>query len=328
MQLRVSIKKNIVTMLFVLFFVAPIASAQSPESFVSIDVVPRVPGPQENVTVSISSFLVDLDSAGTVWKVNGVTKLNGYGIKKFSVTTGAVGTTTTIDVQITPPSSQTFTQTVVLKPAEADILWEATDSYVPSFYRGKALPSSEGLINVVAMPNIKNKDASLVYRWTRNSQPSLDGSGYGKSSYTFKTSYLNRNEKVILEIAAPDGTYQAKKDVTITAGSPQIVFYAKKPLEGTDYAHALQDNFPMKTSEITLVAEPYFFSTQSKDSTQIDYTWKLNNQTITIPGKKSELIVRKEANSSGISRIDLAIESGSKLFQLAKAALLINLNNR
>jgi len=55
-------------------------------------------------------------------------------------------------ISIILDSTHRIDKEIVIEPAQLDILWESTDSYVPPFYEGKALPSIESTIKVVALP--------------------------------------------------------------------------------------------------------------------------------------------------------------------------------
>lgn len=310
---------------FGLFFVAPLAHAQEAGDEISVDVIPALPAPGENTTISLSSFTANLDGAKITWTVNGTVKLSSFGAKKYSLTAGKVGITTKIVISIILPTGEKVEKTIVIQPAEADLLWQAVDSYTPPFYKGRALPASEALIKVVAIPNIKNQNASLVYNWKKNYQVAQAESGFGKNAYSFRVSYLNKNEKIGVVISAPDGTYAANKEVTIIPVATQILFYRTKPLEGPKYNHALEGTFLLTDTETTLLAEPYYFSPDNKESSQLKYTWKLNNTVIRMTGKQSELVVRKGDNTNGVAKIDVAIESIPKLFQLNNTSLMINL---
>jgi hypothetical protein len=302
--------------------------AQSAGDSIAIDVLPPLPAPGETTTIVLSSFAVNLDGAKITWNINGAVKLSAFGAKKYSFSAGKVGVSTRVTITILLPTGESVQKVVTVKPAEADLLWESADAYVPPFYKGRALPASESLIKIVAIPNIKNQNASLIYNWKKNYQVMQSDSGYGKNSFLFKASYLNKNEKVQVTISSPDGSYAATKELTITPYSPQIIFYKKNPLEGIAYNRALVGTFVMNEPETTLVAEPYYFSPKNKESSQLSYVWKLNGNTITIDKKKSELIVRKGTATEGIAKIDLAIESIPKLFQLSKTTLMINLSSR
>ena len=41
---------------------------------------------------------------------------------------------------------------------------------------------------------------------------------------------------------------------------PEIIFYENRPTEGISYENALGNTFLLKNEEVTLAAEPYFFS--------------------------------------------------------------------
>jgi len=312
--------------ILLLFLLSTISvGAQSLENAVSIDVIPTVPGPNENVTITLTSYATNLDAAKITWAVDGKVKLSNFGAKKFSFTSGKVGTTTTVGITMILSTGETVKKSVVVRPAEADLLWEASDSYTPPFYKGLPLPASEGTIRVVAMPNIKNASASLIYNWKKNFIPDQQASGYGKSAYVFRSSYLNKTENIEAVISSPTGSYTATKSLSLVTLDPEIIFYKKNALDGMKYNHALVGNFGMKEPETTLVAEPYYYSPKNKESSSLTYTWKLNNQTVSGNAKKSELVVRKGDNTEGVARLDLGIESLTKLFQNEKTTLMVDL---
>ncbi len=80
--------------IFSLFF-AFHAFAISPSS-ISVDVAPPNPAPNENVTITLSSFAANLDSVSISWFVNGKSVLTGVGKKSFSITAGPAGSSITV----------------------------------------------------------------------------------------------------------------------------------------------------------------------------------------------------------------------------------------
>jgi hypothetical protein len=153
---------------------------------------PEVPPPLQNVTLTLSSYATDINSAFVIWKVAGKTELSGTGAKKFQVTTGETGSTTVIDVTIRPVTGEIIQKQYVIRPADIDILWEGADSYVPPFYKGRALPTSEGLIKVLAIPQVKDGALqtdvnNFVFKWKRDDKVIQSGSGYGKNSLIHTT---------------------------------------------------------------------------------------------------------------------------------------------
>lgn len=296
---------------------------------VTVDVSPEIPGAFQNVTLTLISFVVDLDKAQIVWSTNGSVRLSGIGETEFSFTTGSIGSQTTVDISITTPAGGRIDKRSLIRVSEIDLLWEATDSYVPPFYKGKALPSSESSIKVVAIPSLKSggvrlKPENLVYTWRRNFNTTPTSSGYGKSAFVFKHSYLNDVDIIDLSVSALDNGSRAEGRIIIRVGEPKIIFYENRPLEGVRYNSALNRGFTMRGNRVTIVAEPYFFSPGDPKSSDLDYEWSVNNSPIATPENKNSLVIER-GERGGIARISLTLESLSKLFQQAVVEMRINL---
>ena len=54
------------------------------QSDVNMDIVPRNPGPGDEIYVSLTSYTTDINSAKITWRVNGKTIDEGTGKKTFS----------------------------------------------------------------------------------------------------------------------------------------------------------------------------------------------------------------------------------------------------
>src|SRR3990167_3192742 len=130
------------------------ANAASPSS-ISVNVVPENPAPNENTSITLSSYANNLDSVLISWSVNGKSVLSGIGKKSFSVNAGAAGSETSVVATISLPDGAIDTR-IIIRPAVMVLLWQANDSYVPPFYKGRALPTPDSEVKVVAMPEIKS----------------------------------------------------------------------------------------------------------------------------------------------------------------------------
>src|ERR1035437_6016511 len=73
---------------------------------ISANVVPPNPVPYDNVTITLSSYTVNLDSVSISWFVNGKSIKTGIGQKSFSVTAGASGSTTQVTVKMFIPDGE------------------------------------------------------------------------------------------------------------------------------------------------------------------------------------------------------------------------------
>ncbi len=300
--------------------------AELSQTDVSVESIPDVPGPYESVTLNLISYATDLNRLQITWFENGVSKLSGVGKKQYSFQTKGVGEVTTIEARITADGS-ILSKRFVIKPAGVDMLWEATDTYIPSFYRGKALPSSEGVIKIVALPHFKNGSGetasdSVVYNWKRNYNSVTDSSGYGKNVFIFKQSYLNPVEQIGLT-AIDNGTGSSvKKNVFVKTYTPKILFYEKDPLLGIKYEKAFNE-IDVADAEKTIIAEPYFFSPGNIFSSDLDFIWKINGSVIIPPDIRNILTVK--SGGVGESNVTLEIKNQKKIFVDTKNSLKINL---
>ena len=300
---------------------------------VSIQITPAIPGPKEEFTVTLKSYLFELDKALMTWSVNGVQISSDYGRTSLQATTGALGEKTTVFVAIVATYSGKeirIDKKLVIEPAQLDLLWEAADSYVPPFYEGKALPASEAIIKVVAMPNtphIETRAKTLSYAWNRNFDAVPSASGYGKQMLVLKHDYLKDVERIAVTASDTTGSYATKSDVSISPVTPHIYFYEKRPSLGVQYQYALGDGFSVESGERTLIAEPYFFSPRDKLSNTLSYKWKVGTSAIATPVPRHEITFKAREGASGASIVTIEVESIPKLFQKVAQSIQITLGS-
>jgi hypothetical protein len=224
-----------------------------------------------------------------------------------------------------------ITKQIRVTPLEADLLWEAVDSYVPPFYKGKALLSSEGLVKVVAIPNIRNANGALLkpsdfsYAWNRNYNADAGASGYAKNSYLFRHSYLNDQERVSVTMSSQSGGFRTTKNIALAATAPNVIVYENDPQRGVRYERAIRSDsyFLIPKEGASFVAAPFYFSPKDATSAELDYVWTVNNSTVTVPGAKNVFSVRPQ--ESGVAEIKVAVENIHKLFQAASRTLSVSL---
>ncbi len=334
--MKSSIKNASIPVIIALFFLAGAgfiphkAHSQSiiSDSDISVGINPQIPGPLQDVTISLTSFATDLNMADVSWSVNGKTVLSGTGKTEYSLKTGVVGATLNMTISITINGVPAIIKNVIIQPLETNLLWEAADSYVPPFYKGKAMPSSEATIKVVAIPNIKTengiklKPGDFSYSWKRNYTVDQTDSGFGKNSCSCKGSYL-KNEEKISAIASSLDNHTSESTVSITTGNPKIIFYENNPADGIKYEQALNGTFSLKNDSV-IIAEPYFFSPKDPNSDDLSYKWQLNSQDISTPERKNSLPL-KPGGQSGSANLSLIITSVSKLFESASGSLYLKI---
>lgn len=324
------VKTTVLLSLFLFFIVA---KAQSNDALF-IQISPEIPGPNENVTASLSSPSLNLDLASISWSIDGKKVSSSIGQKSVSFKTGGIGDVTTINATASLGSALLKT-TATVNPSEVDILWETTDVYTPRFYKGKALPTSESSIKITAIPNIFRsngvayKSSDLSYKWSRNYEILGSLSGKGAGTLSFKNNYLKREEVVSTETRNTTGTKVGKSEVRIIIVDPKILFYEKNPLLGVMYNKSLFNTTNLPNEELSLVAEPYFISPIDKNSSQIKYKWALNNNPVeTNYQNPNILVVRQQSGISGEAEVSLEVTNQSKILLSAINNIMLNFKGR
>lgn len=294
---------------------------------VNIEINPQNPAPGKDVSITVYSYSTNLNKAKIEWKDNGGNVLlSGTGETTYTLRAGGPNSDINIQVHITSYGDSTaIVKQIFIHPTDIDILWQSIDGYVPPFYKGKALPTSESVIRAVAMPNagaVANNN-NIVYSWKLEHNTMTKFSGYGKDSFTFQNSYLRNMEHINVSASSVSGSYNAENNITIPIQKSKILFYLKNPDGTTNYSNALTNDSTISGEESTFVAEPYFFPLASALGS-IKYNWKINGSSIDTPRNPFNLTI-KPASTGGYATISLSIENISKLFQSVSSTLKLNL---
>jgi len=141
-----------------------------------VETFPKIPGPNENVSLKLNSYSFNLNNYYIAWFKNGEKQFADYGSREFDFTTGDSGEITDVTAVI-EFNNQVFRKELRFAPAQVDLLWQVTDGYKPPFYKGKVLPIKQSDIRITAIPEtllIEPSDAAnLVYYWDKKLQKSV-----------------------------------------------------------------------------------------------------------------------------------------------------------
>lgn len=315
------------TLLALLLSVGTTTSAQTIDLTQNLSVTqnPERPRAYETVSIAIESYLLDLNSATISWSVDGKLLEKGTGNKTFKVKLGAVGTLTTINLSIQARTGESIEKTFRLRPAEIDILWEA-ETYTPPFYKGKAIFSNQSRVRIIAVPNFKTVGGksipagNLIYKWEQDNEGRADVSGFGRSTFLATGPLLPRPTTISVEATTQDGELVAKTYLTLKSIPPTILFYENNPLYGIMYHRALSGSFTLPGTEITLAAEPYFFSGRAKTTPETNFDWKLNDISVGDNGD-GEVTLRNDNGKTGEAVLTLEITNSQKIYQSARKLL-------
>lgn len=294
-----------------------------------IQLTPEFPLPNKEVTAQVASSLFNIDGVPITWVLDGKTQLAGVGKKNFTFRAGEIGVSTSLRVEVETEDFGTVAKEVQIQPSDVDILWEA-DTYTPPFYKGKALPTSQSFIKILAVPSFVSQNKTipsneLTYFWKKAYAANPNDSGIGKDTYFYRASYTFNETTVDTTVSSIDGRLAMHKKTKIPVYEPKIIFYENKPLEGIRYRNALGGSFAIKESEVTLRAEPYFFSVPNANDNSATVSWQIDGKKLPInPIKKSDFTLRKPEKGSGSSNISVKItnpgydlQTGSKNITLS-----------
>src|ERR1035437_1921549 len=295
-----------------------VAFAAVESTSILMSMVPANPSPNEDVTLTVKSYAEDLDGVLITWSVDGKVMSSGVGKKTFSTKAPGTGSESTVIATMAFPNVET-TSTLIIKPSVMVLLWQAMDSYVPPFYKGKALAAPDTFVKVVAMPEISVNGVmidpkNMTYSWQKDFGNEQDSSGYGKNFMLFKNDYLEHSNNAGVTVTTTDQKYSSAGRIDIGMTNPTLSFYKKDSSLGIIWEKALEDNHQILSDE-TIVAAPYFISPKDIRNPTLVFNWFINDSPISVPSYRKNLMPLKvEGGVSGVSQLKLEIASTNKIF--------------
>lgn len=288
---------------------------------------PEYPAAFQDVVASVDSYSADMDRSTITWTLNGKVIQQGIGAKTFRFKAGKNGSYTNLGVSIIFNGVESK-KTISITPATVDLIWQA-DSYVPPFYKGKALFSHQSNLKIVAIPNIFTKDGTLIpaskliYRWKLGKEFVAAVSGVGKNIVTFSDKIPVNEKEISVEVSTADASVKTLGQIFVRSVGTNPVVYQDAPLTGISYEKALPNTFLLADSEMKLVIEPYFFSVKTRDSDSLYYGWSLNGKAVPDVSRSSIVFKVPEAEK-GSAQVDVELRQPSKVFQTNANSLMIN----
>ena len=303
------------------------AEASSPDD-ISVATVPSNPVPNQNITIILSSYVDNLNSTLISWSVGGRKISSGIGDKSVSLNAPALGSSTTVIATLSL-SDGNLEKTIVIKPSIMTMLWQANNSYVPPFYKGKAMPSPNSEIKVVALPEVKNGSTfvdpkNMTYAWQLDGTNDANNSGYGKNYFVYTSDYLDNSNNASVTATTLNQSYSTDGSIDVTTTNPKIEFYKNDPSMGTLWEQALSDGYHVSGNEI-IQAAPYFVSPKDLRIPFLNFAWSINDQQINTPiYSKNLLPISAQTGTSGTAKIDLTVNNIHDLTQTISRELNVN----
>ena len=321
MKFKFSFISLIVAVVVILGAFLPFWTGIASSAGILLNVAPENPTPGQNVSITLNSYTNDLDSVLISWSINGKNVSSGIGKKSFSLNAPKAGEESGVVATISLPDGIVETK-IMIRPSVVVLLWQANDSYVPPFYKGRALPTPDSEVKVVAMPEIKSGSGfvdskNMTYAWKKDYNNDQEGSGYGKNSFIYINDYLDNSNNVSVTASTIDQKYSSEANITIGTYQPKIVFYKNDANLGTIWEQALSSGHKIQNEEV-MEAAPYFISPKNIGIPILAWNWSINDSLVNILGSRKNLIpLRAQAGVSGTAKIKLEIENKYKIFSTA-----------
>lgn len=325
MQIKIPQKKNsLVTTIFSAFFsvvVFPLTLHAQALPSVSLQVTPENYTANEQVTVSLSSFNVNLDKAMVEWEVDGVVLQKGVGLKQIKTTAPDEGADKELYVLVTTKDSE-IEKTIVLRSETIEFYIESVDGYTPVWYEGRPQIAEESVVKVVAVPTSFNTiegDTARVYTWSKNNFKDPSQSGRGRQAYTTKLSPFANSEDIAVEVGNTSAI------ITLRPYPTSLSLYEYSPLVGTRFEKTLGGDLSLSKDDVTFEVVPWFFSTPNRNSSVISMSWTLNGLPTKPQGNRSLLNLRKGTTQKGRAVIGITVKHKERTLQSNRATLNIDL---
>ncbi len=285
----------------------------------TLSISPLYPSPNAVVHIEARSILMDLDTLDISWYKDGEKIGGGPGIKEIDVVAGALGSEATVEAVVYEGDLPSTGATARITPTEIDLLSES-NSYVPPFYKGRALPSAGTTLNLQAIPRFKRPDGSfvsssdIIFTWKRGGTVIQSASGRGKSTALLESPGLFGADLISVEARTPDGKFSGSASARIAATEPRLLLYKDHPLFGVMYHQALTAQNFIPETEMSFSAVPYFAEAAGANDNRLIYAWRINESEVAVdPSRPSQITINAE-RSSGNALIELALSHATNFF--------------
>lgn len=315
--IRFSLGIGIISIFLICFISIKDTYAQSvptQQGTVSLNMRPAYPEPNTEVTLSLDDYSVKTLGADIIWYVNGLEKVSNRNNRSLTLTTGSLGEKITVVVTLVRNNIPISSAERIIIPSVVDIILES-NTYIPNFYRGRALPSSESTVRAIAIFHDGTNTSwdNNSYKWTLGETVLSGGPLKGKYVMDVVVPRL-QSKQLTVEVYNARGGLVGKKSIFIDSVQPQLHLYEYSPLHGLS-ERAIQSPLALTSPQTTLYAEPFFLNTQILDTIDTRFVWKLNNVTVPTDESAPNAIELTKNGSAGEASVSVAITTLKKIPQ-------------
>lgn len=308
--------KNLLLLILFSLFIFPFgthAQVGGLNQNIAIITSPHYPEPNTETTISLDAYTYDTTGASITWYVDGMEETAAKNQRSFDLVTKAVGEVTEIKVVVKFRTGQTLSKTTIINPVRIDMVVEA-DTLVPTFYRGRALPTTGSIARVIATPHTGKtiSPQDLTYSWKHDNKVLFGGPVKGKQVAEIEVG-MGLEQIITVEIIDDLGKPIARKSIVLPLSKPEVVFYEENPLRGASRQAIAKTHF-MTGDATTLRAEPYYMSADIFSNNPL-IEWKIDGHKVTNQSSDPQYLSLERITSNGSSKINFHIRNLKQLLQ-------------
>lgn len=286
----------------------------------AIELSPAYPSPNQSFSAELNDYGGGGFGATIDWYYNDSKMDWAFNQRSINVSSPNAGQSATLKVVLNKPNGSSETITRTINPIYLDIIFEP-QTHVPSFYKGRALPTPDSIVNATALlstgPLLSNEH---LYTWRINNTVLQGGPLRGGSRVAF-TMPQDSNSIVSLIVTKLDGTIIAKRALSLPVAAPKLLFYEVSTLYGV-MPRALTSPFALLGNSATLRAEPYYLDSAVFNNPSVT-NWTVDS--FNAPGGKNPYdITLERTEQTGLVDVVFRVQSTQKLLQGVKGTLTIN----
>ena len=283
-------------------------------SGLSLVLKPEFPKPHGTIEVSVDDYSIDTLGSTITWYVDGEELSGSKNERAITLDAKGLGEKSEVSVLITNPKMPAFSATQTIIPVTIDTILEA-DTYVPTFYRGRALPSREATVRAIAVVHDDTDvpDTRYTYKWTLNDSVLYGGPVTGKNVAEFTLPHYD-GARLTVDVFNKDSVHVGKQSFLLKPADPEMHFYENSTLRGLGQKE-IGSSYALTKDEVSIFAEPYFMNTNTITQSFADVSWKINGEEAGADTQVPNAITLKRVGEAGDALIECSIVTKSHIPQ-------------
>ncbi|MEZ4194897.1 MAG: hypothetical protein R3B53_00655 [Candidatus Paceibacterota bacterium] len=287
----------------------------------SIVLDPLFPTPESKFTATADDYALPSQGNSIRWYVDGKLLTESANKREITLTAKKVGVPTTIELVVGLNGGASASVKKVVNPAYLDLIIEP-QTRIPSFYKGRALPSVGSLTNVTAIINAGEvTPANLMYNWRLNGKALENGSVRGRNNITFAMPQ-GPYATLSLEVTTLSGEVIARRIFDIQSLTPTLSFYEMSTLYGLR-EKSVGGGLSLIGNSVTVKAEPYYLDLRTYNYPDLT-EWRINGLLNDNNSNNPYEITLANGGGGGIGSADFHVRDTTQLLQGARANFQIN----